>query len=132
MIVVDNEYYKLEYDASLKISTLTYKKQSPVDVFNDSAEKLIGLIKEKGNYKQITDIKSMDFITKEYVNYSNNEVIPALAKIFSLGNIYIAIVSKDEPYFLFIIQSIIQNAPDNGVIKYFNTIEKAKKWLNLK
>lgn len=129
MIVYENEYYKLEYDESLEAIILSYKLECELDMFRESCSKMIDIVKDKGCYKQITDVKNIQYLDREYLIYADEVVTPEMVKYSSLGKMYIAGVVDKDPLTLFIVKTLLHKSVKNAEFRYFNNIAKAKKWL---
>lgn len=130
MIVIDDKNIKLEYDDTLKATILVYKQMWDMVSFKEARLKMLELFIEKGVYKHITKIHTMKYMSQGDLNWIDLVLIPKMIENSPNKQIYIALVFGEDAYSVFLAQTMLQNKIEGRSLKYFNDMDKAKKWLS--
>lgn len=127
---IDNNVH-FECDDSLETIIFTYKGITKSVIPEESRQKILNLIREKRYYKSIICTNDIKLVSEDDILWIRKVAVYEGMKYSPKGMVCLALVFNSDAYSIFMAQMFILNHIHNrNKIKYFNDMERARKWLS--
>lgn len=127
MVHVDTPYLTIRWNKELKCVVMRWKAFVSGEDFRAGLDSGLELVRHKHSTKWLADLRCLGIVSSEDQEWSNQDWLP---RALAAGVKYMAVVMPYNVGSRWSVDKSMQDAEDTPlVVRYFDNIERARRWL---